>query len=63
MSLMRLICGAASSRTPKGCSEDRRIEERLPNEDRAVVAVQVDHQWLILDNRTLAVVRDTATGN
>ena len=35
------------------------LRNRLPNEDHAVVAVQVDHQWLILDNRTLTLVRDT----
>jgi predicted transglutaminase-like cysteine proteinase len=35
------------------------LRNRLPNEDHAVVAVQVDHQWLILDNRTLVLVRDT----
>ena len=31
---------------------------RLPNEEHAVVAVRVDSQWLILDNRTLTLVRD-----
>jgi predicted transglutaminase-like cysteine proteinase len=31
---------------------------RLPNEDHAVLAVRVDSQWLILDNRTLTLVRD-----
>jgi predicted transglutaminase-like cysteine proteinase len=35
------------------------LRNRLPNEDHAVVAVLVDHQWLILDNRTLTLVRDT----
>jgi predicted transglutaminase-like cysteine proteinase len=35
------------------------LKNRLPNEDHAVVAVRVDHQWLILDNRTLTLVRDT----
>jgi predicted transglutaminase-like cysteine proteinase len=35
------------------------LRNRLPNEDHAVVAIQVDHQWLILDNRTLTLVRDT----
>jgi predicted transglutaminase-like cysteine proteinase len=35
------------------------LRNRLPNEDHAVVAVQVDHQWLLLDNRTLTLVRDT----
>jgi predicted transglutaminase-like cysteine proteinase len=34
------------------------LRNRLPNEDHAVVAVRVDHQWLILDNRTLTLVRD-----
>jgi predicted transglutaminase-like cysteine proteinase len=32
---------------------------RMPNEYHAVVAVRVDHQWLILDNRTLTLVHDT----
>jgi len=31
----------------------------LPKEDHAVVAARVDGQWLILDNRRLALVRDT----
>jgi predicted transglutaminase-like cysteine proteinase len=35
------------------------LRNRLPNEDHAVVAVRVDRQWLILDNRTLALVRDS----
>jgi predicted transglutaminase-like cysteine proteinase len=35
------------------------LRNRLRNEDHAVVAIQVDHQWLILDNRTLTLVRDT----
>jgi predicted transglutaminase-like cysteine proteinase len=35
------------------------LRNRLPNEDHAVVAVTVDHQWLILDNRTLTLVRDS----
>src|ERR1700687_6222166 len=30
-----------------------------PNEDHAAVAARVDGQWLILDNRRLALVRDT----
>jgi predicted transglutaminase-like cysteine proteinase len=32
---------------------------RLPYEDHAVLALRVDSQWLILDNRTLTLVRDT----
>jgi predicted transglutaminase-like cysteine proteinase len=35
------------------------LRNRLPNEDHAVVAARVDGQWLILDNRRLALVRDT----
>jgi predicted transglutaminase-like cysteine proteinase len=31
----------------------------FPNEDHAAVATRVDGQWLILDNRTLTLVRDT----
>jgi predicted transglutaminase-like cysteine proteinase len=31
----------------------------FPNEDHAVVAACVDGEWLILDNRTLALVRHT----
>lgn len=30
----------------------------FPNEDHAVVAARVDGEWLILDNRTLTLVRD-----
>ena len=33
-------------------------KNRLPDEDHAVLAVRVDNQWLILDNRTLTLVRD-----
>lgn len=32
---------------------------QMPVEDHAVVAVWVDQQWLILDNRTLTLVSDT----
>jgi predicted transglutaminase-like cysteine proteinase len=35
------------------------LRNLLPNEDHAVVAARVDGQWLILDNRRLALVRDT----
>lgn len=35
------------------------LRNRFPNEDHAVAAVWVDNQWLILDNRTLTLVRDT----
>jgi predicted transglutaminase-like cysteine proteinase len=35
------------------------LRNRLPDEDHAVVAAWVDHEWLILDNRTLTLVRDT----
>ena len=31
----------------------------FPNEHHAVVAARVDDEWLILDNRTLTLVRDT----
>jgi predicted transglutaminase-like cysteine proteinase len=31
----------------------------FPSEDHAVVAARVDGEWLILDNRTLTLVRDT----
>jgi predicted transglutaminase-like cysteine proteinase len=34
-------------------------KNRFPDEDHAVLAVRVDNQWLILDNVTLALVRDT----
>jgi predicted transglutaminase-like cysteine proteinase len=34
------------------------LKNAFPNEDHAVVAVRVDGQWLILDNRTLTLVRD-----
>ena len=35
------------------------LRNLLPNEDHAVVAARVDGKWLILDNRRLALVRDT----
>jgi predicted transglutaminase-like cysteine proteinase len=35
------------------------LRNLLPNEDHAVVAARVDGQWLILDNRRLALVPDT----
>jgi predicted transglutaminase-like cysteine proteinase len=35
------------------------LKNAFPSEDHAVVAVHVDGQWLILDNRTLTLVRDT----
>jgi predicted transglutaminase-like cysteine proteinase len=35
------------------------VRNLLPNEDHAVVAARVDGTWLILDNRRLALVRDT----
>jgi predicted transglutaminase-like cysteine proteinase len=35
------------------------LRNLLPNEDHAVVAARVNGQWLILDNRRLALVRDT----
>lgn len=34
------------------------LKNAFPREDHAVVAVRVDEQWLILDNRTLTLVRD-----
>jgi predicted transglutaminase-like cysteine proteinase len=34
------------------------LRNRFPDEDHAVAAVRVDDQWLILDNRTLTLVRD-----
>jgi predicted transglutaminase-like cysteine proteinase len=34
------------------------LKNVFPNEDHAVMAVRVDGQWLILDNRTLTLVRD-----
>ena len=33
-------------------------QSRWPDEKHAVLAVRVDNQWLILDNRTLTLVRD-----
>jgi predicted transglutaminase-like cysteine proteinase len=35
------------------------LRNLLPKEDHAVVAARVDGRWLILDNRRLALVRDT----
>jgi predicted transglutaminase-like cysteine proteinase len=34
------------------------LRNTFPREEHAVVAVRVDDQWLILDNRTLTLVRD-----
>jgi predicted transglutaminase-like cysteine proteinase len=33
----------------------------LPNEDHAVLAARVDGEWLILNNNSLALVRDSDT--
>jgi predicted transglutaminase-like cysteine proteinase len=45
-----------------GLSEDDMkiviLKNVFPNEDHAVLAVRVDGNWLILDNRTLTLVRD-----
>jgi predicted transglutaminase-like cysteine proteinase len=35
------------------------VKNVFPKEDHAVAAVRVDGEWLILDNRTLTLVRDT----
>jgi predicted transglutaminase-like cysteine proteinase len=35
------------------------LRNLLPNEDHAVVAARVEGKWLILDNRRLALVRDS----
>jgi predicted transglutaminase-like cysteine proteinase len=35
------------------------LKNFFPNEDHAAVAARIDGQWLILDNRTLTLVRDT----
>jgi predicted transglutaminase-like cysteine proteinase len=35
------------------------LKNLFPNEEHAAVATRVDGQWLILDNRTLTLVRDT----
>lgn len=35
------------------------LKNFFPNESHAAVAARVDGQWLILDNRTLTLVRDT----
>jgi predicted transglutaminase-like cysteine proteinase len=35
------------------------LKNLFPNEDHAAVATRVDGQWLLLDNRTLTLVRDT----
>jgi predicted transglutaminase-like cysteine proteinase len=35
------------------------LRNLFPNENHAAVAARVDGQWLILDNRTLTLVRDT----
>jgi len=35
------------------------LKNNFPSEHHAVLAVHIDSQWLILDNRTLTLVRDT----
>ena len=35
------------------------LKNFFPNEKHAAVATRVDGQWLILDNRTLTLVRET----
>jgi predicted transglutaminase-like cysteine proteinase len=35
------------------------LTSAFPNEDHAVLAVRVEREWLLLDNRRLALVRDT----
>jgi predicted transglutaminase-like cysteine proteinase len=35
------------------------LRSRFPDEEHAAVAIRVDAQWLILDNRTLTLVHDT----
>jgi len=35
------------------------LKNFFPSENHAAVATRVDGQWLILDNRTLTLVRDT----
>jgi predicted transglutaminase-like cysteine proteinase len=35
------------------------LKNVFPDEDHAALAARVDGEWLILDNRTLALVRDT----
>jgi hypothetical protein len=35
------------------------LRNLFPYEDHAAVAVRVDGQWIILDNRRLALVRDS----
>ena len=34
------------------------VRNEQPNEDHAAVAARLDDQWLILDDRRLAMVRD-----
>jgi predicted transglutaminase-like cysteine proteinase len=35
------------------------LKNRFPSQDHAAVATRVDGQWLILDNKTVTLVRDT----
>ena len=62
-SLRRFVAFACAALLAAGVSKDTVkivvLRNRLPNENHAVVAVRVDSQWLILDNRTLTLVRDT----
>jgi predicted transglutaminase-like cysteine proteinase len=45
--------------TPKNDVRIVILKNFFPNEDHAAVATRVDGQWLILDNRTLTLGRDT----
>jgi hypothetical protein len=44
---------------PKDDVKIVKLKNFFPNDKHAEVATRVDGQWLILDNRTLTLVRDT----
>jgi hypothetical protein len=53
------ICCAFGRGLPEDDVKIVIVRNVLPDEDHAEVAVRVDGRWLILDNRTLTLVRDT----
>ena len=58
-----MIVGKYLALLEAGISEDDAkiviLKNIFPNEDHAVVAFRVDSEWLVLDNRTLTLARET----
>jgi predicted transglutaminase-like cysteine proteinase len=52
-------CALVEADIPKDDVKIAILKNFFPNETHAAVATRIDGQWLILDNRTLALVRDT----